>query len=229
MMHSPDFARLGPPALEHKDLLFLFEHFPVPGVNASEAARQLIEQPSTLDSLLESRFVQDAVLDPGNRWIDISPKLFFAVALRRQLPGRRDAAERRTLHYVANLLGLFSRAERLHRVQDGDEAEYQYLVDLVQAGAEAHDERRFLVLSHIANYSLFLAGFCARWVEHRARYFKRPVSLDYYRSMGRAHYASAARHTLADTYGLRGVFAQLSERFDYYRGGLESLAAHHVH
>ena len=229
MMQSPDFARLGQPLLESKDLLFLFENFPVPGVDATEAARRVIEQPSTLDSLLESRYLCDAMLDSSRQWIDVSPRLFFNVALRRQLKGRRDAAERRTIHYLANLLSLFLRTERLHRVQDGEDTQYEYFVDLVQAAAESRGERRFLVLSHIANYALFLAGICSEWIEHRSRYFKRPVSLGYYCSMGSSHYASAARHTLADTYGLRPVFTQLSGRFDYYRGGLEQLALQHIH
>src|SRR4051794_29673856 len=56
-MKRPDFAQVGPPALEAQDLLFLFEHFPVPGVDAVEAARRVHEHWNTLDSLLESDFV----------------------------------------------------------------------------------------------------------------------------------------------------------------------------
>jgi len=228
-MESPDFARLGSPALEQKDLLFLFEHFPVQGVDAIEAARRVIEQPNTLDSVLESRYLFDAMLDTQRHWIDISPKLFFNVALRRELSGPRTGIERKTIHYLANLLALFAQSDRLHRVQNGDTAEYEYLADLVQAAAEAGGERRFLVHSQIANYSLFLAGICARWVEHRARYRRRPITLDYYRSMGRGYYATAARHELAGTFGLQPVFSQLAERFDYYRAGLDRMAVQYLH
>jgi hypothetical protein len=228
-MQSPDFARLGPPALEHKDLLFLFEHFPTPGVSAEEAARRVIEQPNMLDLLLESRYVYEAMLDTRAAWLDVSPKLFFNVALRRSLSGRRDAAERRTIHYLANLLGLFAHADRLYRVQQDDESSYEYLADLVQAAAEAEGSRRFLVVSHIGNYALFLAGVCAPWIEHRRVFRKRPVTLDYYCNMGRSHFATASKHRLADDYGLRPVFAQLSGRFDYYRDGLDRMAARHLH
>ncbi|WP_295684070.1 hypothetical protein [uncultured Nevskia sp.] len=228
-MQSPDFAQFGATALEQKDLLFLFEHFPVPGTDAVEAARRVIEQPSTLESLLESRYVQDAMLDPASAWVDVSPKLYFNVMLRRALAGRRDSGERRTIHYLSNLLALFSSNERLHRVQAGETQDYDYLVDLMHEAQNAGHERRFLVLSQIGNYALFLAGWCAPWIEHRRRYFNRPLGLDYYCNMSRSHFASAAKHELADTFGLKPVFAQLAVRFDYYRGGIERMASTTLH
>jgi len=226
-MHSPDFACIGPQRLEQKDLLFLFEHFPVEGVDAVEAAQRVIEQPSTLESLLESRYVSDAMLDGSNAWLDVSPKLFFNVMLRKSLPGRREPQERRTIHYLANLLALFVSDERLHHVQSGEQTGYDYLVDLVQEARSAEHQRRFLVLSHIGNYALFLAGYCRQWIEHRHRYFHRPLKLDYYCNMSRAHYASAAKHELAESFGLKPVFAQLALRFDYYRDGLDRMALAH--
>ncbi len=145
------------------------------------------------------------------------------------MPGRREPQERRTIQYLANLLGLFVSAERLHRVQSGEEADYEYLVDLVQAASGADRERRFLVVSHIGNYALYLSGLCAPWIAHRHRYFNRPLKLDYYCNMSRSHFASAAKHDLADVFGLRPVFAQLATRFDYYRDGLERMAVAHLH
>ena len=228
-MQSPDFAQLGPSALEHRDLLFLFEHFPAEGVDAAEAARRVIEHPSTLESLLESRYVHDAMCDGGSQWLDVSPKLFFNVVLRHALLGRRDAIERRTIHYLANLLALFVRTERLYQVRDDDSASYEYLSDLVAEAADAGGERRFFVTTHIGNYGLYLAGLCGEWIEHRRRYRRRPLSLDYYCTMSRSHYASAASHPLSETYSLRPVFVQLARRFDYYRGGLEAIARRHLH
>lgn len=223
-MEMPDFAQFGPQGLEPSDLIFLFENFPAPGVDAVAAARRVIEQPSTLDSVLESRFVADAVLDAKGGWLQVSPKLFFSVLLRRCLPGRRDATERETLNYLANLLALFARTDRLYRVQSGDAQSYEYLVDLVEAAQDASTSEQFLICTHIGNYALYLSGLGAEWVEHRRRYRRRPLSLDYYRGVGRAYYASAARHPRAQDLRLRGVFSQLSGRFDYYRGGLERLS-----
>jgi hypothetical protein len=222
---TPDFARLGPPALEPQDLLFLFEHFPVPGVDAVEAARRVHERWNTLDSLLESDYVFDAIRDQSVMWLEVSPKLFFNVLLRRCLPGARDGLERRTIHYLANLLGLFARTDRLYRVGDDEEQTFTYLVDLVQEAATAGPERCFVVHSHIGNYALFLSGLHAPYLAHRHRYRRRPVTIEYYCRMGRSYFFTAAQHRLAAQFGLRQVFAGLAERFDYYRAGLERMSA----
>lgn len=223
-MQSPDFALSGPMALSHKDLLFLFEHFPVPGIDPVEAVRRVHEQPVMLESILESRYVQDALLDSRNAWLDVSPQLFFDVMLRRALPGRRDRTERSVIHYLANLLGLFSRTDRVYRLQSGDGSSYEYLADLLQEAQQAGSDRRFLVDAHIGNYALYLSGVCAPWVHHRREFKRRPVSLEYYRRMGRSHYATAAGSPQAQDFGLREVFRHLAERFEYFRGGLQKLA-----
>lgn len=223
-MQAPDFAFNGPLGFDQKDLLFLFEHFPVPGVDAVEAVRRVHEQPNTLESLLESRFLRDALLDRSAACLDVSPRLFFDVMLRHALPGRRTPLERSTIHYLANLLGLFSRTERVYRLQQYEQQRYEYLADLVMEAHHAGYERRFLVDAHIGNYSLFLSGMCSEWVNHRLRYHKRPISLEYYRRMGRSYYASASSHPASTDLGLRDIFRHLSERFEHFREGLERLA-----
>ena len=223
-MNQPDFAAAQTAQLTERDLLFLFEHFPQPGVDAIEAVRRAHKMPSTLESLLESDYVRRAMLDRSVAWLDISPRLFFNVLLRHALPERRSPGERRAINYVANVLGLFVHAERVVRVQPGDERTYEYIVDLVTEAASAGPERQFMVHCHIGNYALFLSGLYARAIEHRHRYRRRPVSLDYYRQAGRSFYATAAQNWRAQRYGLRDVFHQLAHRFDYYRGGLHRIA-----
>lgn len=223
-MQQPDFAHFDTKTLDARDLIFLFERFPAPGVDAVAAAQRVIEQPSTLDSLLESRYVADAVLDAGAGWLQVSPRLFFNVLLRRCLPGRRQPGEREVLNYLANVLALFVSTDRLYRVQAGDEQAHEYIADLVAEASQASVERQFLVAAHIGNYAMFLCGLCAPWIEHRRRYRRRPLSLEYYRGMGSSWYARAARHPRAQDLRLRGVLGQLSQRFDYYRGGLERLS-----
>lgn len=224
-MQLPDFAQTGPLGFDRRDLLFLFEHFPVEGVDAVEAVRRVHEAPSTLESLLESRYLRDALLDRGALCLEVSPRLFFDVMLRHALPGRRTPIERSTIHYLANLLALFSRTERIYRLQRDEAERYEYLADLVLAAANADYERRFLVDAHIGNYSLYLSGVCAQWVNHRLRYHHRPVSLEYYRRMGRSYFASAAQHPASQELGLREVFRHLAARFEHFRAALESLAS----
>lgn len=227
-MQAPDFAQWSTPAFTRQDLIFLFEHFPVPGVDPVAAAQRVIEQPSTLDSMLEADYVFDAIQDRQLLWLEVSPKLFFNVMLRRCLPGRRHAGERQAIHYLANLLGLFTQTERLYRVSRDDEANYQYLVDLVAAASQSGSERCFLVQSHIGNYAMFTAGICAEWVEHRHRYKRRPVTVEYYCKMGRSYYFTASKHPLASEFGVQQVFRELAERFGYYRDGLAKMAGDYL-
>ncbi|MGQ0700859.1 MAG: hypothetical protein ACT4PZ_21780 [Panacagrimonas sp.] len=224
IMLSPDFAVMGPSQFDRKDLLFLFEHFPVPGVDPVEAVRRVHEQPNTLESILESRFVHEALMDRQAQWLDVSPQLFFDVMLRRALPGPRDKLERSVIHYLANLLGLFSRTERIYQLQQDEAARYEYLADLMREGLESGPERQFLVNAHIGNYSLYLSGVCAPWVEYRRTYKRRPVSMEFYRRMGRGHYAQAAYSPHATEFGLRDIFKRLAERFEYFRCGMQRLA-----
>ncbi|WP_020650696.1 hypothetical protein [Solimonas variicoloris] len=227
-MHAPDFAQWQSPSLTRQDLIFLFEHFPVPGIDAVEAAQRVIAQPSTLDSMLEADYVYEALRDRQTQWLEVSPALFFSIMLRRCLPGRRNAAERQAIQYLANLLGLFTRTDRLYRVSRDDEAAYQYLVDLVAAASRAGPERGFLVHSHIGNYAMYTAGLCAEWVEHRHRYKRRPVTVEYYCRMGRSYYCTASRHPLAAEFGVQQVFRELADRFGYYRDGLARMAAQYL-
>jgi len=227
-MDRPDFAQLGPPALDPKDLLFLFEHFPVPGVDAVEAARRVHENWNTVDSLLESDYVFDAICDRSVMWLEVSPKLFFNVLLRRALRGRRHSRERKAIQYIANLLGVFTRTDRMYKVQADEEQSFKYLVDLVQEASQSDPKRVFVVQSHIGNYALVLSGLFAPWIEHRHRYHHRPVDIEYYCKMGSSYFFTASRHQLADTFGLREVFRELSDRFEYYRGGLERLGSEYL-
>lgn len=223
-MQSPDFAAVGLQHFQPKDLLFLFEHFPVAGVDPVEAVRRVHEQPLMLESVLESNYVYAALMDPRAHCLDVSPQLFFDVMLRRVIPGPRDRLDRQAIHYLANMLGLFSRTERVYRLQHDDATHYEYLADLVREGLESGPERRFLVNAHIGNYALYLSGICAPWVEHRRDFKRRPVSLEFYKRMGCSHYASAAGSAQAQEFGLGDVFRRLAERFEHFRVGLRRLA-----
>jgi len=227
-MQTPDFAQLGHPPLPARDLNFLFEHFPGK-IDVARAITEVGQFFNTLDSMLDAKYVYEALRDAETFDLPVSPQLWFEVMLRHELPGRRSRQEQQALHYIAHLLAIFSRAERLRRVQDGEETSFDYLVDLVAEEQAATASRRFVVQAHIANYSLFLGGVCAEWVEHRHRYKRRPVNLGYYVTMGSSRFHMASKHPLADEFGLSQTYRELAGRFDYYRGGLEKMAAEHLY
>jgi hypothetical protein len=221
-MRKPDFARTALYPLAESDLRFLVENMPRVGGSYEEIASLLEAMPNTLESMLTSDYVYALIRDRRNLLLTISPFLLFGVLLRRSLDAPRTPVERRVINYLANLLALFVRTERLYRVEDGADPQ-AYVVELLQDLAEAEPRRQFVTYAHIGNYTLWLTGLQAAWLEHRHRYGRRSVDARYYESQGSAYFDRAAHHSLAREFGLDDVFLRLSMMFDHYRAGLERM------
>lgn len=221
-MRKPDFVCTATDRLMESDLRFLIENMPSGGGSYAEIARLLETMPSTLESMLTSDYVYALIRDRRSRLLDISPFLLFGVLLRRNLDAPRSALERRVINYLANLLALFVRAERVYRVEEGADPR-AYVVALLQDLAEAEPRRQFVTYAHIGNYALWLTGLQAAWLEHRHRYGRRPVDTRYYESQGSAYFDRAAHHSLAREFGLEDVFRRLSMLFDHYRAALDRM------
>ena len=222
-MASPDFAKTDSTALTPGDLCFLMEHFPPPGRNYAEIATVIGELPSTLESLLESDYVSERILDQRGFLLDVSPFLFFNVLLRRVLPGRRTALERKVINYIANLLSLFVKVDRLYRIRPNDAVTHKYIVDMINQLPEADSSRRFAIYAHVGNFALFLTGMFPDWIEHRFRFKHRPVDRKYYEDHGGAYYHQAGVHPLADELELQDVFLRLALDFDHYGKALNQM------
>lgn len=227
-MTRPDFAVTDVHALRNRDLRFLIENFPEPGRSYTEIAELFDRIPTTVESMLDSEFVLRSILDSRELLLDVSPFLFFNVLLRRVLGSGRAPLDRRVIHYLANLLSLFVRADRLHRIAPHERERYSYLVDMIAAAADADARRRFLLYSHIGNYSLYLTGLFPQWIEHRHRYRRRPVDMDYYVEFGRAYFERASGHPLAREYRLDEVFLRLALLFDHYQRALNELSRRYL-
>ncbi len=223
-MHRPDFACNNLDPLQPRDLRFLIDHFPEPGKNYEEIATVLHEFPNTLDSLLDSDYVIVQILEQRDELLNISPFLLFNVLLRRALGRPRGQADRGVVNYLANLLALFVHTDRVHRIARDDGDSYQYLFDMAAAAAEADPRREFLLHSQIGNYALYLTGMFPGWIEYRHRYGRRPVNVEYYVDMGRAHFQHASTHRLAHEFGMEGIFFRLAVMFDCYRAGIRRMA-----
>lgn len=224
MSHRPDFARTTLLPLPDKDLRFLIERFPEPGRTFEEVAAVIERLPSTLESLIESEWVIKRILDRSELILDISPFLFFSVVLRRTFGRPQGTLERKTLNYIANVLSLFVRLDRLYRVQPGDAETRAYIVDLIQEAAQSDDQRQFCIYAHIGNFALFLTGLYPQWIEYRHRYKRRPIDRDYYEEQGQVHFHQASRHRLARDYRLWDVFLRLALDFRHYAQGLNRMA-----
>ncbi len=132
------------------------------------------------------------------------------------------------INYIANLLSIFVRTDRLHRIRRHNEQTYPYLTDMIQEAVNADARRQFLIYSHIGNYSLYITGFFPQWVEYRRRYKNRPVSTQFYIDFGREYYERASAHAMAREFELDEVFFRLSIMFEVYKGALNHLAKQYL-
>ena len=220
----PDFACTDITRMADRDLQFLIENFPEPGRSYEEIASVIHRLPTTLESMLDSQFVFDKIMRDRTRYIRISPFLFFNVLLRHILSSRRTPIERSTINYLANLLTIFIRTDRVYRIQPHDRQTYEYLMDAIKETTEVDTKRQFLIAAHIGNYSLYLSGLFSKWLDHRHRFKRRPVDARYYAELGRTYYHRAATYPLANEYGLSDVFLHLALMFDHYRKVFNQLA-----
>lgn len=223
-MRRPDFARTDLSQLEDRDLQFIIEHFPVPGKSYEEIARLIHTLPTTLESLLNSEYLFNKVYGQSKLLLNISPFLLFSVLLRRNLRDHRARPDRKIINYLANLLSLFVRADRLFRVEPRDRTDHEYLIDLINEGEVADARRKFLIHSHIGNYSLFISGLFFSWIEHRHRYKRRPITTQFYVDMGRTYFQRAATYPIARELGLDDVFFRLALLFESYQATLNHIS-----
>jgi hypothetical protein len=223
----PDIVARRLERLTDNDLRFLVENFPEPAASYEDIARIFASLPTTLESALDAEYVYRKIFENRRELIEISPFLLFNVLLRRCIGGARTQTERAVVNYMANLLSLFVRTERVYRPEAGDRQSYEYFVDLAAEAARADERRRFLLQAHIGNYALYLTGIFRDSLEHRRRYKRRPVDVRYYADMGRV-YRDAASTRLARVYKLDDVFLRLALQFDHYRERLNVLAREYL-
>lgn len=222
-MARPDYAKTDCSALSSTDLRFLIEHFPSPGRSYAEISTVIDQLPTTLESMLESDYVVERILDRRGLLLDVSPFLLFNVLFRRSLPGRRNALERKVINYIANMLSLFVKIDRLYRIRPSDPVTSEYIVDMIQRIPQAAESERFAIYAHVGNFALFLTGMFPDWIEHRFRFKHRLVNRKYYEDQGAAYYHQAGLHPLADRFELHDVFLRLALGFGHYSQALNQM------
>jgi hypothetical protein len=180
---------------------------------ADEGPDRLLDEPGLLEALLAAR----SLVVP-------SPPLFAYVAVRHTLRAAgidsRDVAD-----YLAALVLAFGDHARYARIRARDDATYHYLVDIVSAIAagEESGERAYLLLTHLGNYSLWLAGLFPDYIAARRLTAGGP-DLPYYDALGRQGYHLASRHQLAGRYGVAGIYRVVADSFPVLRQAFNRLS-----
>jgi hypothetical protein len=153
-----------------------------------------------------------------------SPALFAYVAVRHTLLAA-GFPDRPLADYLAALVLEFGDHDRHARLRGEDDERYRYLVDLLSDLADGGEdgERGFLLLAHLGNYSLWLAGLFPDYIAARRRRAGGP-DLPYYDDLGRQGYRLAARHRLAERYGVAGIYRAAAEWFPALRQAFNRLS-----
>jgi len=176
-----------------------------------EGPDALLDHPGLLERLLAVRTV-----------VAPSPALFLYVLVRRHLVDS-GLADAELADYLAALLLDFGYGDRARHVTAGDGVAHDYLTSLLATIETSDGPDRFLVMVHLGNYALWLAGlFPDRIAARHARRGGPDVS--YYDRLGRLGFAAASGHAMANAAGLDGLLATAAERFPALRATLNRLS-----
>ncbi len=152
-----------------------------------------------------------------------SPSLLFYVLVRHSLldVGLEDPT---LADYFAAVLREFGARGRANRVDDVDDHDHHYLVDILADLSASTGDRQFKVSVHLGNYALWLSGlFPERIAARRIR--RGGPDLSYYESLGGRGYAEASEHRLAGRTGLEDILRTAAERVHEVRVALNRVSA----
>jgi hypothetical protein len=126
--------------------------------------------------------------------------------------------------YFAALLREFGNRRRAFRVDDVDDHEHRYLVDILHDLASSTGSRQFKVSVHLGNYAVWLAGvFPERVAAQQIR--RGGPDLSYYEALGGRGFAEASEHQMAERIGLEEVLRTAADRIHDVRVALNRVSA----
>lgn len=174
-----------------------------------------------IDALLDDARLHDA-LHADSRAAHASLPMFAYVLVRHSLRELGET-ERSVADYVASVVVHFADHDRAWRVAKHDDESYETLAALLAAASQGDAGRTFLVRQHLANYALWLSGLFPDHVALR-KWRRGGPDLSYYDEMGRQGFLLAAEHGMADSTGLRPVFARAADEFPLIRQALNRVS-----
>lgn len=175
----------------------------------------------SLDAVLDRREVSSFLLNTGMP--GPSPSLLFYVLVRHSLldVGVDDPT---VADYFAAMLREFGYRGRATKVDDVDDQDHRYLVDILADLSASSGARQFKVSVHLGNYALWMAGiFPERVAAQQIR--RGGPDLSYYENMGERGYAEASEHQLAERSGLEDVLRTAADRIHDVRVALNRVSA----
>jgi hypothetical protein len=174
-----------------------------------------------IDALLDDARLLEA-LTADSRAAYASLPMFVYVVVRHSLRELGES-ERAVADYVASVVVHFADHDRAWRVAQHDDATYDTLSALLADTEQGDARRSFLVRQHLANYALWLSGLFPDRVSLQ-QWRRGGPDLSYYDEMGKQGFRLAAEHRLADSTGMRPVFARAASEFPLLRMALNRVS-----
>ncbi len=197
------------------------------GRGEKEAMTSLLEERDFIDHLLEREELFERVVE-RKRYMEISPYLYFYIMTRHGLKcsgiDNRDVSD-----YIATLLAEFAEKGRLYRISVADDEIFHYIIDMLERIDGADSRKRFLIRTHIGNYSLFLLGLFIDHIRENHKYGRYLTGVEYYETMGSSNYRLAADNRFAEQLELVDVLTFLGEKFHDVRKSLNVLSKEYFH
>lgn len=134
---------------------------------------------------------------------------FFRDSVESALANQNLSADDHTVHYVVNVLTMFTRAEQFYE-DTPDGRQIRPLALMLADSLEATSERqRNDALRRLGDVSLFIAGFFSQM------FARRLVDVDYYVAMGGNAYGSLHQRVRGTSSGqaFASVYRELARKF----------------
>lgn len=190
---------------------------------------QLLSDEAERDAILDHDLLYRSVLEHVG-CLQLSPAFYFYILTRRVL--LKAGIEQRALcDYVAAVLSAFSHTRQLcqhNNPADGTSRSFAYITDLLNTLSKAPPQQAYLLRSHLGDYTLFLSGIFAERVHAHAERRGAP-GIDFYETVGKSSYRSAANQVPAKQAGLQSTLEQLAEEFRVVRLALNQLSENLMH
>ena len=143
---------------------------------------------------------------------------FFHDAFDSALRNQQIAAAPRTIDYVAQLLAVFARSDRLYEKTDDGFGLKPLAMIYADAVYSADPHERVRALRRLGDIALFISGLFSHSLNRKA------VDVDYYVAMGGSAYSTLSESGMAGDQVSRNVFAELAEKFSPFVDALAEIA-----
>lgn len=191
------------------------------------AILQLTYDPTSVTELLHQRRLFERSMTTPPLFLSISPQLFFYVFIYRALD-QKHIADDDVVDYVAGICVEFRSNHALWQLASTSEGKMVYFVDMLNLMTTLDRHQQYFLRRHIGNVSLFLTGFFPDFIFQRSQKQGAP-SLEYYESVGRSQYESAAEDSTTYDASAGPVLNTLAERFVEIRSAINIYTDSYLH